>query len=68
MFWYAANVFLVTVLFATTIVVADAAEPSVCDAALVCVVIVGRLKVADGVDGIARAPKAFTTGRMKFRS
>ena len=53
---------------AITIVVADAATPSVCVAAEVCVVIVGRINVLLGVFGIARAPNAETTGRTKFRS
>ena len=53
---------------AITIVVALTAEFSVCVAAEVCVVIVGRIKVFDGVFGIARAPNALTTGRTKFKS
>ena len=51
-----------------TIVVALTALFSVCTAALVCVVIVGRTKVFDGVFGIARAPNALTTGLTKFKS
>jgi hypothetical protein len=51
-------------------VVADAAASSLdCGATLVCVVIVGRTKVfVAPLLGIARAPTALTTGRIKFRS
>ena len=53
---------------AITIVVADGAAPSVCVAVVVCVVIVGRIKVFDGVFGIARAPNAVTTGLTNDKS
>ena len=60
-----ANVFLVTVLLAITAVWVATAAPSVWLVAVAwCVVHVGRLKVLDGLDGIALAPSAETTGRM----